>query len=123
MNTYDIFAGKDLEIAELIQQRRYQMLVHSCIYYVMSNNVITDKQWDEWAKELKTLQENYPEISKKTPLYEYFNDWDASTGEFLPIREQWVINLANYVLKLCGNSKVDVKVRKVEKKVAKRRLF
>lgn len=123
MNTYDIFAGKDLEIAELIQQRRYQILVHSCIYYVMSNNVISDKQWDEWAKELKTLQENYPEISKKTPLYEYFNDWDASTGEFLPIREQWVINLANYVLKLCGNSNVEIKVRKVEKKVTKRRLF
>ncbi|MBO6272762.1 hypothetical protein J6O48_08295 [bacterium] len=123
MNTYDIFAGKDLEIAELIQQRRYQILVHSCIYYVMSNNIISDRQWDEWAKELKTLQENYPEISKKTPLYEYFNDWDASTGEFLPIREQWVINLANYVLKLCGNSKVEVKVKKSEQKVAKRRLF
>ena len=123
MNTYDIFAGKDLEIAELIQQRRYQILVHSCIYYVMSNNVISDKQWDEWAKELKTLQENYPEISKKTPLYDYFNDWDASTGEFLPIREKWVMNLASYVLRLNSKAGNIEQLKKVVKKTVRRKLF
>ena len=123
MNTYDIFAGKDLEIAELIQQRRYQMLVHSCIYYVMSNNVISDKQWDEWARELKVLQETYPEISKKTPLYDYFNDWDASTGEFLPIREKWVMNLASYVLRLNSKASNIEQPKKVVKKTVRRKLF
>lgn len=129
--TYELFTGEDLEIAELIQQRRYQMLIHSCIYYVLNNNIISDKQWDEWARELKTLQEHYPDISKKVMLYEYFKDWDATTGEFLPIRESWVINLANRILKLNGRGveiqkpviKVSVKVSGNKNKVSKRRLF
>ena len=72
MKTYELFSGKDLEIAELIQQRRYQLLIHSCIYYHLNQNVISDKKWDEWARELKTLQEQYPNISEKVMLYEYF---------------------------------------------------
>lgn len=119
MKTYDLFAGKELEVAELIQQRRYQMLIHSCIYYCLNENIISDMKWDEWAKELRDLQNQYPDISKKVTLYEYFKDWDASTGEFLPIREKWVIDLAHYVLKL--NSKTVVK--KIDKKLTKRRLF
>ncbi len=92
-NTYDLFTGKDLEIAEKIQQRRYQMLIHSCLYYHLNQNVISDKQWDEWARELRDLQNQYPDISSKVTLYEYFADWDASSGAFLPIEEPWVITL------------------------------
>lgn len=132
--TYELFTGEDLEIAELIQQRRYQMLVHSCIYYVMSCSVVSDKQWDEWARELQKLQTEYPDISQQITLYEYFKDWDASTGEFLPIKEPWVLDLANRVLKLSNQvskvaSKVSFtpklanKVSKSENKVSKRRLF
>lgn len=94
MKTYEIFTGKDLEIAELIQQRRYQMLIHSCIYYKLNQNVISDMQWDMWAKELKSLQEQYPEISKQVTLYEYFKDWDASSGAFLPLSLDWVMRKA-----------------------------
>ena len=96
--TYELFTGKDLEIAEKIQQRRYQMLVHSCLYYHLNRNVISDKQWDEWARELRDLQNKYPEISKQVTLYEYFKDWDASTGAFLPIEEPWVVTMANKFL-------------------------
>ena len=83
MNTYDLFTGKDLEIAELIQQRRYQMLIHSCIYYHLNQNIISDKKWDEWARELRDLQNQYPKISEQVILYDEFKDWDASTGAFL----------------------------------------
>ena len=129
--TYELFTGENLKIAELIQQRRYQMLVHSCIYYVLNDNIIDDRQWDEWAKELKALQEQYSEIAQQVTLNEYFNDWDASTGEFLPIRETWVIDLAKYVLRLqnisyCNSTlkvinKVDSK--KIKNSSGRRKLF
>ena len=96
-NTYDLFTGVDLEIAELIQQRRYQILIHSCIYYHLNASSITDKKWDEWAKELCNLQSSYPQISEKVALYEYFKDWDASTGAFLPITLSWVVDKARSV--------------------------
>lgn len=99
MNTYDLFTGKELEIAELIQQRRLQLLVHSCIYYHLNTNIISDKKWDEWAKELKTLQEQYPDIAKQIMWYDAFKDWDASTGAFLPIKNEWVLEKAHLISK------------------------
>ena len=97
-NTYDLFSGKDLIIAERIQQLRLQMLIHSCIYYEMDRNVITDRDWDRWARELRGLQANHPEISKKVIWYEAFKDWDASSGAFLPLKDEWVIQKAKQVL-------------------------
>lgn len=96
--TYAIFNGEDLKIAEKIQQRRLQMLIHSCIYYEMNQNIISDKQWDEWARELKKLQEDYPDISRQVEWYDAFIDWDASTGAFLPIKDAWVVRKAKQLL-------------------------
>ena len=110
-NTYDLFSGEDLRIAELIQQRRLQMLVHSCLYYDMDTNLISDKQWDTWARELVTLQKEYPEISNKVIWYEEFKDWDASTGAFLPLKDPWVIRTAK---KIAGTN-----LKKSEKKEIK----
>ena len=98
INTYDLFTGQELQIAEKIQQRRYQMLVHSCLYYHLNQNIISDKQWDEWARELRDLQNQFPEISKQVTLYEYFKDWDASTGAFLPLNDEWVVAKAQKLL-------------------------
>ena len=125
INTYDLFTGQDLQIAEKIQQRRYQMLVHSCLYYHLNNNIISDKQWDAWARELRDLQNQYPEISKQVTLYEYFKDWDASTGAFLPITESWVIVKARQVAGI-NEKKEKVVVKqsvKPTKTKAKKRLF
>ena len=112
MKTYEIFKNDELNIAELIQQRRYQLLIHSCIYYELNQNIISDMKWDEWAKELKSLQEQYPEISSQVTLYEYFKDWDASTGAFLPIKEDWVIKKACSIL----GKKPPEKKKKIKKK-------
>jgi len=96
--TYKIFEGEQLKIAEKIQQRRLQILVHSCIYYEMDQNIISDKKWDEWARELKKLQEDYPEISRQVDWYAAFADWDASTGAFLPLKDKWVVKKAKWLL-------------------------
>lgn len=122
MKTYELFTGKDLEIAELIQQRRYQILIHSCIYYHLNDSCITDKQWDKWAKELQNLQSSYPDISKQITLYEYFKDWDASTGAFLPITLDWVVVTAKRVLGKPIMKVVNVPKKKTEKSV-KKKLF
>lgn len=74
-------------IAEKIKQRRRQMLVHSYIYYELNKNIVSDFVWAKWAKELEQLQKDYPEESKSVEYYEYFKDWDGSSGAFLKFGE------------------------------------
>lgn len=80
---YEIFSGEDLKIAEKIQQRRYQMLVHSYIYYNMNENIVSDSKWSAWATELAELQNKYPDIAKVVPYDKDFAGWDGSSGAFL----------------------------------------
>lgn len=80
---YEIFSGEELKIAEKIQRRRYQMLVHSYIYYEMNENIITDSQWSSWAMELVELQDKYPDIAKRVIYANDFANWDGSSGAFL----------------------------------------
>jgi len=117
--TYEIFKDQnDLKIAELIQQRRLQMLIHSCLYYEMDTNLISDRTWDMWAKELRQLQADYPEISRQVGWYEAFKDWDASTGAFLPLKDEWVVNKARQV----AGIRTIKKPKKVEKQKAPEQL-
>ena len=122
MKTYEQFEGDFLKIAELIQQRRFQMLIHSCIYYELNQNLINDKKWDEWARELRDLQNQYPDISKRVQMYEDFKDWDASTGAFLPIKQDWVIQRAKWLL--ANSSHIDTtKVKEKPKQIKRKSLF
>jgi len=121
--TYKIFEGEQLKIAEKIQQRRLQLLIHSCIYYEMNQNIISDKKWDEWARELKKLQEDYPEISRQVDWYEAFVDWDASTGAFLPLKDEWVVNKAQKVLGRKIKKLEKSNKPAVDKKTGKMKLF
>lgn len=99
---YEIFSGEELTVAEKILRRRLQILVHSCIYYELDHNIISDRQWDMWAKELKALQGDYPHISEQVPWYDAFKDWDASTGAFLPLKDDWVVRKAKQVIAVCN---------------------
>ena len=91
--------NKEAKIYELIQQRRLQLLVHSRIYYVLNNNIISDKQFDNFAKELVQLQKDYPQISKDVIFYDAFKNWDGTTGFDLPLEDQWVVQKANQLLR------------------------
>lgn len=92
------FTEEELPIAELIQRRRLQLLIHSKLYYDMDANLITDKQFDEWGKELVKLQSNYPEIASRICYAKAFKDWDASTGAFLPLKDEWVVRKSKQLL-------------------------
>lgn len=98
MKLYEKYSGQKLKIAEKIQRRRLQLLVNSCIYYNKDNNIISDSQWDTWAKELVVLQHDYPEISSTVIWADEFRDWDGSTGAFLPLQDAWVIQKANSLM-------------------------
>lgn len=80
---YEIYSGEELRIASKIQQRRYQMLVHSYIYYELDSNIVTDDKWAQWAYELVDLQAKYPDIAKQVVYAKDFETWDGSTGAFL----------------------------------------
>jgi NAD-dependent DNA ligase len=90
----------DQTLKEKIKQRRAQMLIHSCIYYEMNDNIVTDHKWQEWADELQKLQEDNPD-SCKIGFFDYeFNNWTGATGNHLPHRHPWVYNKALYMLEL-----------------------
>lgn len=90
------------EIANLIHRRRWQILVHSCIYYKFSSSLIDDYQFDQWAHELEDLQNNYPEIADKSEWAEDFKNWNGSSGAFLPLTHERVMGAAMRLLKIGG---------------------
>lgn len=99
IKNYEIFSGKDLEVADTILRHRMQMLVHSYLYYEMDTNLISDRDFDMWGKELAQLQNEYPEIAAQVEYAEAFKDWDGTTGFHLPKNEQ-VIRIANRLLRI-----------------------
>lgn len=93
--------SRENTIIALIRRRRRQILIHSCIYYRLNDNIIDDYKYDMWGKELGRLQTEYPEISAKVPdFYEYFKDYtpECTSGYNLPIWLPEVISKAEKLL-------------------------
>lgn len=88
----------DAKMFDLISRRRRQILVHSILYYRMNENLIEDSKWSEWAVELEELQLKYPEIADKAPLAEAFRYFDHSTGQNLPLDNEWGVWTAQRLL-------------------------
>ena len=88
----------DNPLAAKIQQRRYQILVHSLLYYDLDVSLVSDVQWAEWAKELVQLQNSNPDISSRVIFAEAFKNFDASTGFNLPYRDAQIVNIAYRLL-------------------------
>lgn len=121
--TYDLFKGKELEIAEKIQQRRLQILVHSCIYYELDRNIVSDATWDKWAKELVKLQAQHPYIAKEVIWADAFKGFDGSTGFDLPIRDEWVMRKAKQLCGVSTKKKAENKKPKTTNKLKGGKLF
>jgi hypothetical protein len=82
---------------ELIKRRRAQMLIHSCIYYELNDNVVSDDTWQKWADELEQLQSKEKDLNIGFFDFE-FMDWTGATGNHLPHRDPWVKAKAQYIL-------------------------
>lgn len=95
---------------ELINRRRRQILVHSCLYYRMNQPVITDEKFDRWAYELVELQNDHPEIAKECVFHESFKGFDGSTGFDLPLGNYKV---RTWATRLLNNSYVKEYINKI----------
>ncbi|SEN20936.1 hypothetical protein [Paenibacillus sp. OV219] len=67
-----------------IKQRRYQILVHSYIYYQRMTSIIDDATFDRWSRELVQLQERHPDIADTVDFAKEFKGFDGTTGFDLP---------------------------------------
>lgn len=71
---------------ELINRRQRQILIHSCIYYELNENIISDLQFDAWCKELVELKSQHIEDWSKSVYADVFKEFDGSSGAFLHYR-------------------------------------
>lgn len=62
-------------IVEKIQLLQRWILVQSFAYYELNENIATDFQYDDNAKQLIRLIKEYPEESKRSRYYDYFYDY------------------------------------------------
>lgn len=86
--------------AALITQRRTQLVVHSYLYYVLDQPIVSDDKWQDWADQLVQLQRDYP--GPVDDLDPDFADWTGDTGVHLP-RGGAVHAHAMHLLKLHEN--------------------
>ena len=91
-------SSEDEKIKELINRRRRQILVHSCLYYRMNTSLISDAAFDKWSYELVDLQRKYPEIAAQCIYAKTFETFDGSTGFDLPLENVKVVKTAEYLL-------------------------
>ena len=88
-------------LKERVKQLRMQMMVHSCIYYRLSDNIISDHVWQDRANELALIQELCD--MKTIGFYDdYFLNWDGSTGFHLPVADPFIVSKAIYLLEING---------------------
>jgi len=95
-----LFSDSEYDIATLILMRRHHMLIHSCIYYELNKNLISDAKFDELAMELVDLQAKYPSIAERVIFHEVFIGWDGTTGHHLPLKTDWILHRAEHVVGL-----------------------
>lgn len=96
-------------IKEKIQQRRLQLLIHSCIYYELNESIVSDATWSRWAKELVDLQNKYPQEASEVVYAKEFKNFDGSTGMDLPTKDILVMSRARHLLNYKPEQKVVTK--------------
>lgn len=88
------------QIKKLINRRRKQILIHSCIYYRLNDSIWTDAQYDEKARELQKLQKKFPDIAKECIYAKEFENFTETTSGFnLPIHDPLIVEKAQRLLK------------------------
>lgn len=66
---------KPFNIVEKIQLLQRSILVNSFAYYELNENILTDFQYDDNAKQLVELMKNHPEEAKRSRYSKYFYDY------------------------------------------------
>lgn len=93
---------------EILQRR---VIVYSLQYYEMSENVVSDKYFDDISKQLVWYMENTDEqVLKDTEYYYCLYDFDATTGFFIKDRLNkydlhYLSHIAALVIRGCKKDK------------------
>lgn len=102
MYNFPVYWNDSLKIS-LLQR---VILIHSYIYYELNNSIWSDKHFDEVAKQLTIIQNNYSKswIKKRTDYGYAFMDFDGTTGfdlwERLTKRDKrCIMGISNMILK------------------------
>lgn len=66
---------RPFSIVERIQLLERSILVHSYTYYELNENLISDFQYDENAKQLADLAQDHMDEFKRSRYYPYFHDF------------------------------------------------
>ena len=74
------------------------MLIHSCLYYELDDNIVDDHTWQRWADELYQLQTDNPKDCKINFFDREFSDWTGATGNHLNHRHPWTLSKARRIL-------------------------
>lgn len=104
----------DNPIAEKIQRRRYQILVHSLLYYELDFNLISDATWTSWAKELAKLQNDYPDIASQVIFSQTFKGFEGNTGFDLAYKDAQVITIVERLLRCETSGESAIALRKLQ---------
>jgi hypothetical protein len=90
----------DFPIEDQINRARRNVLVHSIIYYVYNENIISDYEYDQWGKRLIYLQSRFPLESENTPfLLDIFREFSGTTSGFdLPLKDPYGDRTARWLL-------------------------
>lgn len=87
-------------IRELISRRRQQFLVHSYLYYILDDSLISDQMYDRICCELVQLQRQYPDIAAELPYHELCNQLDESaSGSYIRDYPREIVSKALYLLR------------------------
>lgn len=87
-------------VQQEIKMLRAQMLIHSCLYYILDESILTDHQWQDRADRLTQLQNAHPDQNKLGFYDDDFANWDGSSGYHLPLTDPWVVNKALQIYRI-----------------------
>jgi hypothetical protein len=101
----DNFTENERLIMSEIKRLRLCVLIHSIIYYRFNTNLVSDFQYDKFAKKLKKLQDENPKLSQAVPDYlKDFENWDGCSGYNLCLGNEWAVEKAQYLIKTFGET-------------------
>lgn len=80
------------------------ILIHSIIYYILNDSIITDKEYDSVSRQLLQYAKKLNTEYKTTKYYYVFKEFDGSTGFDLYDNlnskdKQILLEQANYLLR------------------------
>lgn len=85
-------------VQEEIKRLRLNVILHSCIYYEMNENIWDDITFDLKCKHLVDLLAKHPKVYSDR-FDKYFEGWDGSSGFHFPHRDPWVHGKAEMMVK------------------------